>query len=382
MATQVLQGTLVLPDRLVESGQVVIEEGVIQEGVTAGSSYPPTEDFGSAYIAPGFIDLHTHGIAGANVMDGSPDSLALMARRLAVHGVTGFLPTTVTESLDRIRRAIECVRDIVAVQDQDGARIMGIHLEGPWVAPAFKGMQKAEHIVPPDEDVARGLLSLGTGVVKRVTLAPELPGADRLIALLRVEGVAVSMAHSGATYEQAQDAVSRGVEQVTHCFNAMTGLHHRHPGLVGAALTNEALYTELIADGIHLHPAVMRLLVRVKGRERVTLVTDAMPATELPDGDYRFGGHDVFVRDGAARLADGTLAGSTLTMDAAVRNVIRLCGVSLVDAVRMAATTPAEAMGWGSSKGKIESGYDADLVILDASLQPLATWINGVQVYG
>jgi N-acetylglucosamine-6-phosphate deacetylase len=187
----------------------------------------------------------------------------------------------------------------------------------------------------------------------------------------------VSIAHTGATYEEVLEAVQLGATQITHCFNAMTGLHHRRPGVAGAAMLGDDLYAELIADRIHLHPAVMRLLIRLKGRQRVMLVTDSMSAADMPDGQYAFGGHQVTVRGGVARLDDGTLAGSTLTMEVAVRNLIQLCHLPLVDAVYMGATTPAEAMGLGARKGKLVAGHDADLAILDPALRPRATWVEG-----
>jgi N-acetylglucosamine-6-phosphate deacetylase len=242
-------------------------------------------------------------------------------------------------------------------------------------------MQNAAHILPPDEGIARDLLAHASGQVIRVSLAPEMPGAHDLIRLLRGEGVSVSIAHSGATYEESLAAVEVGARHVTHCFNAMTELHHRAPGVAGAALLCDDLYAELIADGVHVHPAVMRLLIRAKGRERVMLVTDAMSAADMPDGQYEFGGHPVTDRDGVARLEDGTLASSTLTLDAAVRNLVRLCQVPLVDAVYMASTTPAEAIRLGGRKGKLIVGYDADLAILDADLRPIATWVEGRQAF-
>jgi N-acetylglucosamine-6-phosphate deacetylase len=245
------------------------------------------------------------------------------------------------------------------------------------VNPSYKGMQNEEFILSPDENVLRDLLSHGDGHVKRVSLAPELEGAHGLIRLLREHGVYVSIAHTAATYEQALQAVRLGATHVTHCFNAMTALHHRRPGVAGAAMLTDGLYTELIADGVHIHPAVMRLLIRVKGRDRVMLVTDSMSAADMPDGLYRFGGHEVTVHDGVARMSDGTLASSTLTMDAAVRNLVRLCDVPLTDAVAMGSTTPAAAMGLGARKGKLVAGFDADLAVFDAALQPIATWIGG-----
>jgi N-acetylglucosamine-6-phosphate deacetylase len=208
-----------------------------------------------------------------------------------------------------------------------------------------------------------------------------MPGADDLIRMLRAEGIDVSIAHTGATYEQVLDAVLLGARHVTHCFNAMTGLHHRGPGVAGAAMLGDDIYAELIADGIHLHPAAMRLLVRVKGRARVMLVTDSMSAADMPDGVYGFGGHEVTVRGGVARLPDGTLASSTLTMEAAVRNMVRLCGVSPVDAVYMGTTTPVDAIGLGARKGKLLAGHDADLAVLDAGFKPITTWIDGREAF-
>jgi N-acetylglucosamine-6-phosphate deacetylase len=241
-------------------------------------------------------------------------------------------------------------------------------------------MQNDAYILPVDLTLMRELLAYGEGSILRVSLAPELPGADELIVELREHGVGVSLAHTGATLEQALHAVELGATQVTHCFNAMTGLHHRQPGMVGAAMLSDDLTVELIADGVHVHPAAMRILIDQKGRERVMLVTDAMSATDMAEGQYLFGGHTVTVGGGVARLHDGTLASSTLTMEAAVRNVVELCAVPLVDAVYMASTVPASAIGFGGSKGRIAVGYDADLAVLDTSLRPVATWIAGERV--
>lgn len=373
-ATQVLGGTLVLPDRLLPNGRLVIEDGRIAQ-VAQRVQHTPTADFGSAYIAPGYLDLHVHGIAGADVFGGQ-SALQHMSDRFTAHGVTGWLSSTVTESLDRLREATAAARDYMA-GEHSGARVLGTHLEGPFLDIAHKGMQDPAFIIPPDIGVTHDLLDVGAGTVARMSLAPEQAGADEVISLLLDRGALPSAAHTGATYEQMMHAVSLGVRQVTHCFNAMTPLHHRHPGVVGAAMLTDELYTELIADGIHIHPAVMTLLIRVKGRERVMLVTDAMDATELPDGEYHLGAQQIVVHDGAARLADGTLASSTLTMDAAVRNVIQMCGMSLVDAVYMASTTPAEAMGWSDRRGRIFPGLDADLVILDEHLRAMEAWIGG-----
>lgn len=337
--------------------------------------YSPTSDCGSSYIAPGYLDLHVHGIAGVDVFGGQT-ALQQMSNRFAAHGVTGWLSSTVTESLDLLREATAAAREYMATK-HSGARLLGTHLEGPFLDIAHKGMQNPACIIPPDIGVTHDLLDIGEGTVRRMSLAPEQAGADDVIRLLLERDVVPSAAHTGATYEQMMRAVSLGVRQVTHCFNAMTPLHHRHPGVVGAAMLSSEIYDELIADGIHVHPAVMTLLIRVKGRERVMLVTDAMDATELPDGEYHLGAQQIFVHDGAARLADGTLASSTLTMDAAVRNVVDMCGVPLVDAVYMASTTPAEAMGWSDRRGRIAAGLDADLVILSPDLSVVQTLVGG-----
>lgn len=369
--TLILRGDVVLPDRVLEGGLVVIDGATIQE-VAEGDAYTPTHDYGQRLICPGLIDLHIHGIAGADAMDATEDSLGRIARRCLAHGVTGFLPTTVTASLDDTAHVVETIRRFMERQrrgEAGGTRVLGIHLEGPWIASAYKGAQNGDFIVAPDTDAAARLLDLAGGSVRIVTLAPELPGAAEVIALLRAHGVAVSIGHTGATYEQATRAVALGATHVTHAFNAMTPLHHRAPGVVTAALLDERLYVELIADGFHVHPAAMRLLARAKGRDRLMLITDAMVAAEMPDGDYALGGLPVSVRGGAARLASGTLAGSTLTLDRAVRNMVTYCGVSLPDAMAMAASTPAEAIGLGARKGRIEPGHDADLVVFERDLQ-------------
>jgi N-acetylglucosamine-6-phosphate deacetylase len=376
-ATQVLQGTLVLPDRLAERSQIVVEGGTIVD-VSEEPRRAATDDFASNFIAPGYLDLHVHGIAGSDVFGGK-DSLQVMSDRFAAHGVTGWLSSTVTENLDLLRGAVEAARDYLA-EEHTGAHVLGTHLEGPFLDIAHKGMQNPACIIPPDIGITHDLIELGGGTVARMSLAPEQAGADDVIRLLLDRGVHPSAAHTGASYEQMMHAVSLGVRQVTHCFNAMTPLHHRRPGVVGAAMLSDVLYTELIADGIHIHPAVMQLLIRTKGRERVMLVTDAMDATELPDGEYFLGAQRIFVYDGAARLADGTLASSTLTMDAAVRNLVSMCDVSPVDAVYMASTTPAAAMGWSNRRGRIAPGLDADLVILSPDLHVVETRIGGQRV--
>lgn len=379
MATQVVQGNVILPHEILARGLVVVEDGVIQ-AVAAGASYDPTDDLGEHYIAPGFIDLHTHGIAGADTMDATRQALATMARQYARHGVTGFLPTTVTQSFEATARALAQVRrymDEPSAGEPGAARMLGLHLEGPWISRQAKGAQNERYIAEPSPPAVQEMLAQANGVIRKVTIAPELPGAEQAIGALREHGVHISIGHTVATYEQAQQAIAWGATQVTHCFNCMTALHHRQPGVVGAVLLHDDLAAELIADGVHVHQDVMRLLIAVKGREHVMLVTDSISATGLSDGTYSLGGQEVYVRAGQARLADGTLAGSTLAFDQGVRNLVTLCGVSLRDAVYMGATTPAQAIGLGDRKGKIAPGYDADLAILDADLHATRVMIGG-----
>jgi N-acetylglucosamine-6-phosphate deacetylase len=380
MGTEIIQGTLILPDRVLPRGQVVVEDHTIVSVVSADEGYRPTHDFTEAFIAPGFVDIHAHGIAGADTMDARQDSIRHMAQRYAAHGVTAFLTTTMTESLDAIARAVAEVRAYMAEQSLEPgprARILGVHLEGPWISPQFKGAQNERFIRDPDKQSIQEILAAAGGTVRKVTLAPERPGGEEAIRLFRRQDVYVSIGHTAATYEQALRAIDLGASHFTHCFNAMTALNHRRPGVVGAAMLCRGAFVELIADAIHVHPDVMRLLIQVKGREGVVLITDAMSATERADGTYALGGQEVLVRDGEARLADGTLAGSTLVMDQAVRNLVNLCRVPLVDAVYMAAASPADAIGLGGSRGKLRAGFDADLTILDRSLHPRAVMISG-----
>lgn len=380
VTTHILQGNVILPERVLERGKVVIEDGIIQAVASRDSTYRPTEDLGQHYIAPGFIDVHTHGIGGADTMDADGASLSTMALRYAAHGVTGFLPTTITQDLNLIHAAIRSARAHVECPDADrpvGARVLGIHLEGPWISATYKGAQNPKYILDPSPDVVSDILAGGGGHVKVVTLAPEVRGAEQAVAIVRQYGAQVSIGHSGATYDQTLLAIAWGATRVTHCFNGMTGLHHRQPGVVGAALRQSELMVELIADGVHVHPTVMQFLLQCAGRERVMLITDSISATELADDTYDLGGQEVHVRDGQARLADGTLAGSTLTMDRAIWNLIHLCDVPLHDAVYMASAVPAASLGLGDRKGQIRVGYDADLLIMDADVRPERTLIGG-----
>lgn len=328
-------------------------------------------------LLPGFIDLHVHGGAGAEAMDADGDGLRRMARFHAAHGVTAILPTTWTASQAATRAALEAIAAATGPVD-GGATILGAHLEGPWINPTRCGAQDARSIRPPDLSEARRLLD--TGVVRLVVLAPELPGSAAVIEECRARGVAVAAGHTEAGFEDMVEAVRRGVRHVTHTYNAMAGFGHREPGTVGAALALPELRCELIADGLHVHPAAMAVLARAKGPDGVVLVSDATRAAGLPEGPIDLGGREALHRGGAVRLADGRLAGSVLTLDVALRTFARASGWGWADRWRAASGNAAAALGL-MGKGSLVPGGDADLVLLDSDGVVRLTVVEGRIVF-
>jgi N-acetylglucosamine-6-phosphate deacetylase len=335
-------------------------------------------DGAGQHLLPGFIDVHVHGALGHEAMDADTDGLRAMARFYARHGVTGFLPTTWTASGDAILRALRC---IAAVRGPvpGGATILGAHVEGPYLNPVRCGAQDASQIRRADLDEARQILD--TGVVRLLALAPEFEENLALLDECARRGVTVSAAHTDATFEQVQAAVARGLRQATHTFNAMRPFGHREPGTVGAVLAAPEVACELIADNIHVHPAAIKILVEVKGTAGVILITDAVRVAGLPEGEYQLDDRRVTVREGAVRLADGALAGSTLTMDRALRNVLAATGWPLREAWPMTSLNAARALGLSASKGSLEVGKDADLVLLDDAQRVCLTVAAGEVVY-
>ncbi len=360
------------------AGTIVIHQEQIAQlrpGDTAEERPParPALDATGCTVLPGFIDVHVHGGAGFDTMDATPEALAAMARFFVRHGVTGFYPTTVTAEHGATLKA---VRNAAAMQDVPrGARILGVHLEGPYISPHFPGAQPAGFIREPNLAEFEELTA--TGPVRLITLAPEQPGADQLIQAALDKNIRVVLGHTAATYEQAKAAIRSGVSQATHTFNAMTGLHHRRPGALGAVLSEDDIYGQLIPDNIHVHPAAMKILARCKGVARTILITDAIRAAGLPPGEYELGGQAVTVRDGACRLASGTLAGSIVTMDRALANFTAATGLSLAETWPASSRTPAEAMGLHGEIGSIAPGFRADLALLDEQLQVAATIVGG-----
>ncbi|HDI11393.1 MAG TPA: N-acetylglucosamine-6-phosphate deacetylase [Candidatus Acetothermia bacterium] len=367
-------GKLVFPCR-VRTGDVLIADGSIlalgEQAYATGIQNLLVPDL---YVAPGFIDLQVNGGAGHNFEDATPREIRKIVDFYVSHGTTGLLPTTVTAPIAEIRETIS------RVKEANRPAVLGMHIEGPFISNERKGAQNPEHILDPSVEKFNELVEGHEGFIKIVTLAPERPGANQLITRVREIGAVPSLGHSDATYEQALAAIERGIGLFTHMFNAMREFHHRAPGAVGAALDSD-VYVELICDGIHVHPAAVRLVARAKGVDRICLVTDAFSATGLPDGEYSLGGLPVFVRGGVARLPDGTLAGSTLTMDRAVKNFMEFTGCSLPEAVRCASLNPARLLGIDDRKGSLEVGKDADLVIFDEDLTVHYTILGGEVVY-
>ncbi len=372
------------PDRVAEPGWLLAQGRQI---VGLGYGRPPkfdddrstrTVDATGRHLLPGFIDLHVHGAVGHEAMDASADGLRAMARCFARHGVSGFLPTTWTASPEATQRALDTIAGALGPVAK-GASILGAHLEGPYLNVAKCGAQDPRYIRRADPAETTALLD--RGFIRLLALAPEFAENLRLIDDCVRRGVAVSIAHTSATYEQVLEAVEHGASQMTHAFNAMTGFGHRDLGTAGAMLALPQLRAELIADTIHVHPAAMRVLVAAKGTASVILITDAMRAAGMPDGDYRIDSRTVTVRDGAARLPDGTLAGSVLTMDVALRNIAAATGLPLSELWPLTSLNAARAIGLSARKGSLEVGKDADLVLLDDEFNVLLTVAEGTVVY-
>ncbi|HLF75666.1 MAG TPA: N-acetylglucosamine-6-phosphate deacetylase [Anaerolineales bacterium] len=363
-----------------QTGWLLVKNGQIRSigfgyrPIVPGNTDMQEVDAQGKMLLPGFIDLHVHGAMGHEVMDASPSGLEEMARFYASHGVTSFLATTWTAGRDSIRKALELVEEMQG-PIQGGATLLGVHLEGPYLNPARCGAQDLRLIRRAEREEA--LEFLDSGVIRLLALAPEFDENLWLIDECVKRGVTVSAAHTTASYEQMQTAAVHGVTQVTHCFNAMQGLGHREPGTVGAALTLPQISCELIADNIHVHPAVQKILLDVKGPSGVILVTDAIRAAGLSEGEYMLDERSVHIRDGAVRLADGTLAGSILTMERALQNLCSAAGRSLAELWVTSSLNAARAIGVSSRKGSLEVGKDADLVLLDESFQVHLTVAQG-----
>lgn len=382
-----------MADLTVRAGRAVVDglltgpvtlrvlDGVVAAVEPAGDGPVPPGvlDATAATVVPGLLDVHTHGAAGVQVIDGPDADLDRLADFYAAHGVTGFL-ATVGGSRDHVLAGVAAVRTRLAGAPEQarGARCLGVHLEGPFISPDALGAFRPESALAPDPAFLHEVLDAAGGHLRLMTLAPELPGAEEIMELARTHGVTCSVGHSVASAETVARAVELGARSVTHLFNAMAPFHHRAPGVVGAALSDPRLVCELVADGVHVDPTAVAVAVRAKGVDGLVLVSDSVAATGLPDGDHELEEQQVTVRDGAARLADGTLCGSTLTLDRAVANVARWSGVPWEDVVRSATVVPARLLGVEGEHGTIAVGRAADLAAFGADHRLLWTAVGGV----
>jgi N-acetylglucosamine-6-phosphate deacetylase len=380
-----LHGTIVTPFQLLEDRIIIIEKGKIiaitdkKEDLALLKNVEIIEAQ-NKFIVPGYIDIHVHGGGGSDVMDGEYEAIKQVATTHSRFGTTAFLPTTMTMTKDKIIKSLKSIHE-ARLKGTGTAEILGIHLEGPYINPEKKGAQKEEDIKKVSVEEFLEFNQASGNLIRLVTIAPEMPGAIDFIRWLHQQGIIVSVGHSNATYKQVQEGIQAGLSHVTHIFNAMRGLHHREPGVVGAALSSPKLIVEMIADGIHLHPMVLKMLTQIKESEKLVLITDAMRATGFKEGTYDLGGQEVIVTQGQAKLKNGTLAGSVLTMDKAVKNLVTKVGISLLNAVQMASYNPAKCLGIDDKKGSLELYKDADIVILNKNLETELTMVAGKVVY-
>src|SRR3989454_3342050 len=364
--------TLFTPAERIEQPLLLADEGVIVEVTARALREVPQScrlvDLGDGILAPGFIDIHIHGGAGHDVMESGPDALQPVERLLARHGVSSYFPTTVTAPVDSTLRALQRLADAIEAADKDQhasdrrARPLGIHLEGPFISHIRRGVHPATNLLPPTLNMFERFWQAARGHIRVMTIAPELEGAQEVIAEAARRGVCVSLGHSNADLNTTRAAVAAGARPATHTFHAMRPLNHRDPGIIGEVLTDSRVSGDIIADGIHLEPAVVHLFLKAKGPDAAVLITDATAATGMPDGRYRLGSFDMELKDGKC-LAGGKLAGSVLTMDRAVRNVMQFARWEMQQAVCLATLNPARVAGL-AGRGELKTGAQADLVVL------------------
>lgn len=380
-AARAFTPTVEIPD-----AGILIRDGVIEAigprssmTLPAGGHEIPATD---KTAAPGFLDVHIHGAGGHDVMEATETALRAVSATIGAHGTTSFLATTVTAAPEAICKSSEGIAHFIGVQHQvstPGAEILGIHFEGPFISPIRRGVHPAEWIRLPSAELLARFVSAAGGHAQLLTIAPELLGAMPCIDAARKAGMLVGIGHTDATYEQARAAVARGAHHAIHTYNAMRPFSHRDPGVIGAVLTSRDISAELIADGVHVDETAMRLLLQAKGAGGVILISDGISATGMPDGKYMLGGFEITVSGGVCRNAEGKLAGSTLTLDRALRNIVDL-GASLSEALRMLTLNPATLLGIEHKKGILHANADADIVLLDEALRVSQVFTRGLPV--
>lgn len=375
--TYIVNGRLYRRHRF-ESGVLCMENGVLRDVEAAGTD-GAIFDAGGGLVVPGFIDTHTHGAVGVDINEATAEDLETVSRFMASHGTTAWLCSVLTDTQAQTERCIDAFNRH-RHQEQTGAKLAGIHLEGPFLSPQYKGAMPEHLLKKSDIELVRHYQKLANGRIRYITISPELEGVQDMIPALRELGIVVGIGHSGATYEQAMSAIKLGATVGTHVGNAMRLFHQHEPAIFGAVMESD-VYCEAICDGLHLAPAAVRMYAKCKGLHRLVAVTDSIMAAGLPDGDYHLGVNDVVVVDGDARLkSDGTRAGSTLTLDRALRNMAAWLDAPLEDILPALTENPAKEMGLWQRKGSLDSGKDGDVVVLDDDLQVRHVFVRGRQV--
>lgn len=379
--------TIYAEDRSYSDGFIKVSDGKIKE-IGCMSNFHSDQEYyeildiaGKYSLLPGMIDVHIHGVSGADTMDATPDALETMKSSLPMEGTTSFLATTITQSAKVIEKALQNVAQFIPNQSQLNAEVLGVHLEGPFISPKRAGAQPTEFIIKPDIELFKRWQAFANNTIKLVTLAPEEENGQELVQFLKDSGVVASIGHSDSTSVQVNDAINAGATHVTHLFNGMSGLHHREPGTVGAALMRDELYVEIISDGIHVHPEIIQLAYKLKTSEKVILITDSLRAKCLKQGTYDLGGQAITVTDTMAFLPDGTLAGSILKMNTAMQNFKRYTNCTVEDIIQITSTNPAKQLNVFDRKGSLKPGKDADLILIDETLDVQMTFCKGHLAY-
>jgi N-acetylglucosamine-6-phosphate deacetylase len=383
MKTIIKNIKIITPDSILYKHNVLLNNHTIEAILKESDDQPMADqviDGQNLYLSPGFIDIHNHGNSGFDTMDATNEALSKMADYHIKNGVTSFLAATMTNPKEDITRALKNVAGYIKSQSKETSELLGVYLEGPYFNAIKKGAQPLSAIKDPDIDELKSFIDASEQKIIVASIAPELTNGLEMVKFLVEHKIKSAIGHSNASFEEAQKAIDFGSSISTHLYNGMKSFSHREPSIIGACLTHDSLYTELIADGIHLHKGAIDIAKRCKGNEKIILISDAMRAAGLEDGEYDLGGQMVISKNGEARLKDGSLAGSTLNLNLAVKNMINLFDTSLIDAVKMASINPAKAIGYDNIIGSVQPGKIADLILFDESVNIKHIIKNGKQI--